>query len=460
MMTAVQEHFSSGFLFYPMEMLTAVLVFILPLEKRRRPVLRVVGFAACVCLFYQLAFLVAAYRNEQEFGLLQEQSSTQGGYLSTLFWCGLLFVLLIPMILGVCRVPLREAAYCAACAYLMEHIAYCLRLLEGWALAPVDVSVGSPLYFLNSILVYGVVYLLFVRKMVQKGHYVTSALNSLSLTLGVLAVVLVMSALASAYEFEVVHAVYALFCCTGALYGQLRQQQKQGLEQELALQQQLWQQQKAQYEMSRDTIQLINQKCHDLKHQVEALRHINEPEYRNTVIDSLQDAVMIYDTKIETGNEILNTVLTEKSLRCQQEHITLICLAEGSALTFLDTVDLYTLFGNALDNAMEAVAALDEESRLIRVTVRRRSDLVLVQVENPYQGELPLKDGLPETGKGDRNWHGFGLRSIQSIAERYHGIFQISGENQVFRLRLTFPLEGQSAAENRQSAAKATTFEK
>ncbi|MCD7803015.1 MAG: ATP-binding protein [Clostridiales bacterium] len=458
-MTAVQEYFSSGLLFYPMEMLTAVLVFILPLEKRRRPVLRAVGFAVCVWLVYTLALSLLELWHGEETNSLQTQA-TPGDYLSTLFWCGLLFVLLIPMVLGICRVPLRETAYCAACAYLMEHIAYCLRLLEDWALASVDVSVGSPLYFLNSILVYGVVYLVFVRKMVQKGHYVTSALNSLSLTLGVLAVVLVMSALASAYDFESVHGVYALFCCGYALYGQLRQQQKQGLEQELALQQQIWQQQKAQYEMSRDTIQLINQKCHDLKHQVEALRHINEPEYRNTVIDSLQDAVMIYDTKIETGNEILNTVLTEKSLRCQREHITLICLAEGSALTFLDTVDLYTLFGNALDNAMEAVAALDEENRLIRVTVRRRSDLVLVQVENPYQGELPLKDGLPETSKGDRDWHGFGLRSIQSIAERYHGIFQISGENQVFRLRLTFLLEGQSAAENRQSAAKATTFEK
>ncbi|MCD7756200.1 MAG: ATP-binding protein [Firmicutes bacterium] len=390
--------------------------------------------------------------------MLQEQSDTQGGYLSTLFWCGLLFLLLIPMILGVCRVPLREAAYCAACAYLMEHIAYCLRLLESWALAPAEVLEGSPFYFLNSILVYGVVYFLFVRKMVQKGHYVTNALNSLSLTLGVLAVVLVMSALASAYEFQVIHAVYALFFCTGALYGQLRQQQKQSLEQELLLQKQLWQQQKGQYEMSRDTIQLINQKCHDLKHQVNALRHIDEPEYKNAFIDSLQDAVMIYDTKIETGNEILNTVLTEKSLRCQQAHITLTCLAEGSALAFLDAVDLYTLFGNALDNAMEAVSQLEEENRLIRVTVRQRSDLVLVQVENPYQGTLTLEDGLPETGKGDKGWHGFGLRSIRSIAERYQGIFQISAEGQLFRLRITFPAKAQFTAEKQQLTANRPTF--
>lgn len=456
-MTAVQEYFSSGFLFYPLEMLTAALVFILPLEKRNRPVLRTVGFAACVCLFYQLIFLLVQHLYEG--GWLTEQTSAQGSYLSTLFWCGLLFLLMIPMVLGICRVPLREAAYCAACAYLMEHIAYCLRVLENWALAPAEVAEGSPIYFLNNILVYGVVYLLFVRKMVQKGHYVTNALNSLSLTLGVLAVVLVMSALASAYEFEEIHGVYALFCCVYALYGQLRQQQKQSLEQELALQKQLWQQQKNQYEMSRDTIQLIDQKCHDLKHQVNALRHIDEPAYKNAFIDSLQDAVVIYDTKIETGNEILNTVLTEKSLRCQQAHVTLTCLAEGSALAFLDAVDLYTLFGNALDNAMEAVSQLEEESRLIRVTVRQRSGLVLVQVENPYQGTLVLEDGLPETSKGEeKGWHGFGLRSIQSIAERYQGIFQISAEGQVFRLRITFPANVQFTAEKQQPAANQPTF--
>ncbi len=457
-MTAVQEYFSSGFLFYPLEMLTAALVFILPLEKRNSPVLRTVGAAACVCLFYQLVFLLVEQLYVHEYGWIQEQASTQGGYLSTLLWCALLFLLLIPMILGVCRVSLREAMYCAACAYLMEHIVYCIRLLENWVLTPNEVSTGGVLYFADYILVYALVYVLFVRKMVQKGHCVTSALQSLGLTVSVLVVVLVMSVLASAYEFEAIHAVYALFFCTGTLYGQLRQQQKQSLEQELLLQKQLWQQQKGQYEMSRDTIQLINQKCHDLKHQVNALRHIDEPEYKNAFIDSLQDAVMIYDTKVETGNEILNTVLTEKSLRCQREHITLTCLAEGRALAFLDAVDLYTLFGNALDNAMEAVSQLEEESRLIRVTVRRRSDLVLVQVENPYQGTLTLEDGLPETGKGDKGWHGFGLRSIRSIAERYQGIFQISTEGQLFRLRITFPAKAQFTAEKQQLTANQPTF--
>ncbi|MCD8367385.1 MAG: ATP-binding protein [Clostridiales bacterium] len=452
-MTAVQEYF----FFYPLEMLTAALVFILPLEKRKKPVLRAVGFAVSICLLFRLSFLFAEHL--YEIGWLTVQTSAQGSYLSTLFWCGLLFLLMIPMVLGICRVPLREAAYCAACAYLIEHIAYCIRLLENWVLAPAEVSPGSLLYIIDYIVVYVFVYALFVRKMVQKGHYATNAMNSLGLTLSVLAVVLVMSVLASAYGFEAVHAVYALFCCVYALYGQLRQQQKQGLEQELALQKQLWQQQKNQYEMSRDTIQLIDQKCHDLKHQVEALRHIDEPAYKNAFIDSLQDAVMIYDTKIETGNEILNTVLTEKSLRCQQAHITLTCLAEGSALAFLDAVDLYTLFGNALDNAMEAVSALEEENRLIRVTVRQRSGLVLVQVENPYQGTLVLENGLPETSKGEeKGWHGFGLRSIQSIAERYQGIFQISAEGQVFRLRITFPANAQFTAEKQQPAANQPTF--
>lgn len=457
-MTAVQEYFSVGFILYPMEMLTAALVFILPLEKRKRPLLRTVGLAACVCLLFHLSVLLVEQLYVHEYGWIQEQASTQGGYLSTLFWCGLLFLLLIPMILCVCRISLREAVYCAACAYLVEHIVYCIRLLENWVLAPNEVSTGGVLYFADYILVYALAYVLFVRKMVQKGHCATSAIQSLGLTVSVLVVVLVMSILASAYDFEEIHAVYALFCCVYALYGQLRQQQKQSLEQELALQKQLWQQQKGQYEMSRDNIQLINQKCHDLKHQVNALRHIDEPEYKNAFIDSLQDAVMIYDTKIETGNEILNTVLTEKSLRCQQEHITLTCLAEGSALAFLDAVDLYTLFGNALDNAMKAVSQLEEASRLIRVTVRRRSDLILVQVENPYQGTLTLEDGLPETGKGDKGWHGFGLRSIRSIAERYQGIFQISTEGQLFRLRVTFPADAQFTAKKQQLTANRPTF--
>lgn len=342
----------------------------------------------------------------------------------------------------------REALYCGACAYLMEHMAYCVRILYGQVLPEEALRTGSIGYYLIHIAVYAAVYALFARNMIEDGRLMATAQDSLVLTLATLAVVMGMSIAASAFGFELAHAVYALFCCCAVLYGQLKQQKDIKSRSELALQRQMWSVHKAQYEMSRENIDIINRKCHDLKHQVAALKHIHDPDRREEVIDSLQSAVMIYDAMLETGNEILDTVLTEKSLICAQREIALSCMADGERLAFLDPVDLYTLVGNALDNAIEATELLPPEERSIRLRVQEKAGLVFFQIENPYPGTLELQDGLPLTRKEDKQDHGFGLKSIRDVGEKYHGLLTLETEGGLFVLRLSFPLcEQQLTAE-------------
>ncbi len=210
----------------------------------------------------------------------------------------------------------------------------------------------------------------------------------------------------------------------------------------------MWSLHKSQYEMSRQSIEIINRKCHDLKHQVAALKHIHDPGRREEVIDSLQSAVMIYDAALETGNEILDTALTEKSLICTRRDIALSCIADGRRLAFMDPVDLYTLVGNALDNAIEAVLPLPPEQRLIRLRVQEKAGLVFLRVENPYAGTLEVRDGLPLTSKEDKQNHGFGMKSIRDVAEKYHGFLDVETEGGLFVLCLSFPLCEQLAAGN------------
>jgi len=275
-----------------------------------------------------------------------------------------------------------------------------------------------------------------------------TARDSLALTLTTLAVVVLMSSMASACDFEYIHAAYAVFSCGAVLFGQLQQQKQIKSESELVAQRQMWALHKAQYEMSRESIEIINRKCHDLKHQVAALKHIRDPEQREEVLDSLQSAVMIYDAALETGNEILDTVMTEKSLICTKYEIALSCIADGKQLAFLNPVDLYTLMGNALDNAIEATLPLPPAERLIRLRIQERSGLVFLQIENPYRGMLDLSDGLPLTSKVDKCNHGYGLKSIRDIVEKYHGFLNLETEGGLFVLRLSFPLcEQQFTAE-------------
>ncbi len=426
-------------IFFPMELLAAALVFAAPLERRSRfPGRLAVDFLAMLGSL-ALYLLVLAALKPTASGTFDELSQDSGP--SALFWCSILFGLLVFILWFAWNVSTKEAVYCAACAYLMEHMAYCVRTVLAFAAPALPIDTGTPLYFLVTALVYLCGYLLFVRRMVRDRHYATTAVDSLGLSLGVLTVVMVLSVAASQYHFEAVHGVYALVCGVFALAGQVRQQEQLTLQRELDLQHQLWLRQKAQYEMSKENIELINRKCHDLKHQVAALKHIRDPEQRGEVIDSLQQSVMIYDSMLQTGNEILDTVLTEKSLLCNQHKIAFTCIGDGRLLAFLDAVDLYTLFGNALDNAIEASAALPQEERMIDLQVRQKAGLVIISVTNRYTGTVELGEGLPGTSKEEKGWHGFGLKSIRAVAEKYDGLLDLRAEDGVFTLRITFPAD-------------------
>lgn len=433
-----------GLLYFPLEMVSAALVFSWPLKRRDHFLPRLALFffgctalmAACEALFYRALHP----------GSASEAAAAAG---STAFWCVVLFFLCVLFVWGVRQVRFREALYCGACAYLMEHLAYCVRILCALFLPEGAMEAGTVGYILAVAGVYAAVYLVFARRMVQDGALAATAQGSLFLTLVTLTVVMGMSIAASTYRFDTVHAIYASFACGAVLFGQLQQQKQIKSESELALQRQMWALHKTQYEMSRESIEIINRKCHDLKHQVAALKHIQDPSRREEVIDSLQSAVMIYDAALETGNEILDTVLTEKSLICTRREIALSCIADGKQLAFLDPVDLYTLVGNALDNAIEAVLPLSPAERLIRLRVQEKAGMVFLRIENPYAGRLELRDGLPLTSKADRQNHGFGLKSIRDMAEKYHGFLNLETEGGLFVLRLSFPLcEQQFPAEN------------
>lgn len=422
---------------FPLELLAAVVTFAFPLEQRKYHWLRLLMvLAALVATASVLAVIGAALIPEQV--PIEERFGHQNGV--SLICCSIIFLLMMLTVLFLWKVSLREALYCAACAYLVEHMAYCIRVLLESVFPWLPLDPGTVLYFVVIAGVYTVVYFLFVRHMVREQHYDTTAMDSVGLAMGVLTVVMVMSIAASQYGFETVHGIYALLCCVYLLAAQSKQQQQLYLQAELGMQQQLWLRHKAQLEMARENIDIINRKCHDLKHQVAALKHVHDPAQRGQIIDSLQESVMIYDAILKTGNEILDTVLTEKSLLCRQNGINLTCIAEGNLLSFIDAVDLYTMFGNALDNAIEAVLPLPEENRMIDLQVRQKAGLILIHITNRFAGNLEIGEDLPRTSKEDNGYHGFGLKSIRAVAEKYGGILRLNTADSLFTLRIAIPL--------------------
>ena len=224
------------------------------------------------------------------------------------------------------------------------------------------------------------------------------------------------------------------------LYLQSELFKKSAMRQELAVMNMLWKKEQEQYELSKENIALINQKCHDLKHQIRAIRYMNKEEI-DAYLNEMEQSIEIYESIVKTGNEVLDTILTEKSLYCKERGVTVSCVADGSQMGFINTIDLYAILGNALDNAIEAVEKFHhQEKRQIDVMIYRQQHFLVINIVNPVKEKLVFEEELPRTTKPDRFHHGFGLKSILYIVKKYDGHLNVSEEDDCFSLKILMPI--------------------
>lgn len=228
--------------------------------------------------------------------------------------------------------------------------------------------------------------------------------------------------------------------CVTFLYLQAELFKKSELNEELRMMERLWYQQKRQYEIAKDQMQVIDRKCHDLKYQVAAMRQIDNPKEREKNLLELEKSIRIYDSIVKTGNEILDTLLSEKGLLCEAREITMHCVIDGKQISYMDSVDIYALFGNAIDNAIECVEKFPEkEKRFIDVCVAKKQGFTYIRISNPIEQNPEYEGDLPRTTKKNRQYHGIGLKSIRYIAEKYGGEISVGTELNCFVLEILLP---------------------
>lgn len=224
------------------------------------------------------------------------------------------------------------------------------------------------------------------------------------------------------------------------LYLQNELFKKSVIRQELAVMNLLWKKEQEQYQLSKENIALINHKCHDLKHQIRALRDASK-EDMDRYLNEIEDSIKIYESIVKTGNEVLDTILTEKSLYCKDRGIQISCVADGNQMDFINKVDLYTILGNALDNAIEAVEKFKhQEKRQIDVMIYKQQQFLVINIINPMKEQLIYEEELPVTTKGDKRYHGFGLKSMQYVVKKYEGFLTVSEEDGCFSLKILMPI--------------------
>ena len=99
--------------------------------------------------------------------------------------------------------------------------------------------------------------------------------------------------------------------------------------------------------------------------------------------------------------------------------------------------EICIILGNLLDNAVEAVWDLEKEKRWISLSLKTVNHMFLLDMINPYEGELKKSGDHYETTKADKENHGFGLESVKRIAEAYNCLAEISDQDRLFHVKLT-----------------------
>lgn len=354
----------------------------------------------------------------------------------------IMMVPILYVVLGIrfCyRCSMDKAAFCTASAHPAQNMIYSLfKLAKNRLDFPPDSLTALCFYGIMLVAIYAAVYYFFCRWLKEaNGYEVLQGRLLFNANIVMLYVVYLYGMIP-----DDTAAVLILFiiCDVLALVMQFGLFSESTLNMKYSVTEQLLHAERKKYQQINETTEIINRKCHDLKYLIAGLREMEDGPELKSYFNEIEEAATIYESAVRSGNEALDLLLMDKMLYCEKHHIKLTCVADGSQLRWMDTMDLRILFGNALDNAIESVSSeTDENNRIISFRVSTTGEMVSIHFENYVGHEVVMDKGWPVTSKKDTRYHGFGLLSIRRIVEKYGGTISIRVENHVFRLNVLLP---------------------
>ena len=213
-----------------------------------------------------------------------------------------------------------------------------------------------------------------------------------------------------------------------------------------------------QYLIKRETIDQVNRYYHDMKHFAALLGSHDAADGESAADDGaparrFEEGLATYSPFVETGCPIVDVLVGEKVQYCSEHGIHLVPFMDARSLRDMDPLDLCTLFGNAFDNAIEAVEQLvDPDGREIRAKLGVRGGFTVFTIENPYVEPSATEEAGAVCPDGDavegaarrtrRHGHrGYGIPNMRRMVEAHGGSLSLQTDGGVFRLTAVLPLD-------------------
>lgn len=360
---------------------------------------------------------------------------TVGGWIRLSY---LLLFLLSLLGLWLCfKAPFADLLFIATMAYALQNCVYSIAEFVRLSAIPMLPSTLIRLGIMAAG--YFLFYFFIIRKMERQGKVGFKKLPILIFAVATLVVAYLVNMYMQAFEREVtsarlfnIIADLLLLVCLSDLFRNTR------LQRDAEITEQLLKLTEQKHLLTQENIEIINRKCHDLKHQLDLYGAAPPDADRAEYLQELKNSIQIYDSSIQTGNKALDAVLMEKSLLFNRFSVDFSYIVDGACLSFMKNSDVFTLFGNALDNAFESLQAEKPENRAIVLKVNKHGKLVSICLENFCSRELQFEDGLPVSTKQNNGYHGFGMKSIRYVVQKYKGEMLVYKKERRFVLEILF----------------------
>ncbi|NLG10931.1 MAG: sensor histidine kinase [Coriobacteriaceae bacterium] len=189
------------------------------------------------------------------------------------------------------------------------------------------------------------------------------------------------------------------------------------------------------------TVDEVNRRYHDLKHLLQGIESMQNIDEIKAYAHTLQSEIQAYEHNFATGNEAVDVVLSDKARLCKEKDIRLIPIINTQGWDKISPIDISTIFGNALDNAIESAEQIEQDDkRRITVRVGQVNKMLVARFENYFNHSLKGNPHNLTTTKKVKVGHGYGMKSIRHVVERLQGEMSVDITDGRFVLTVLLPL--------------------
>lgn len=194
------------------------------------------------------------------------------------------------------------------------------------------------------------------------------------------------------------------------------------------------------YEEKKQEEEKVRSIYHDMKNHLLVLENQSDMVETVKMSQKLRKEISDYENYIHTGCDILDIIIKDKSRKAKEKNIDFSATIDFYDVKFIESLDISTIFGNGIDNAIEATEKLPEEQRAVIIKAKIIHGFVMILIENTCNDRSKSKF---KTSKEDKFLHGFGIRNMKKAVEKYNGECTSNCTDGKYNLKILIPINSE-----------------